>query len=382
MDIETLPIEILRRRLGIKWSKYPDDVIPAWVADMDFPLAPPIRDYLRQAVDDSDVGYPKKAGDEPLPEVFAARMQQRFGWQIPTLHASLVTDVVQALYLAIDAYSEPGAGVIIHTPIYPPFLAAVEDTGRTLLANPLTRAANGFELDFDRLAKMAASAQIMMLCNPHNPSGRVFTRVELEKLADLALTHDLVVLSDEIHSDLTYPGHRHIPFASLDPQIAARTVTFNSATKAFNTAGLRVAIAAFGSEELKRRFDSVPERVRGGLSVFAAEVTKIAWTECDDWLADALTYLQANRDFLAEHLRERASDVEFAVPEGTYLAWLDFSALDLGEDPYEFFLSRAKVALSPGPSFGDTGRDCARLNFATSRPILEQIIERLCGAMG
>ena len=188
-----------------------------------------------------------------------------------------------------------------------------------------------------------------MLCNPHNPTGRVFTRAELERLAELAITHDLVVLSDEIHGELVYPGARHIPIATLGPEIAARTVTFTSATKAFNIAGLRCAFAVFGSEELRQRFNSISRHVRGGISTPGMAATRAAWEECDDWQVGVLDYLVANRDFVADFLKRELSAIRHFPPEGTYLSWLDCRELGLDEPPFQHFLKRAHVALSDAP---------------------------------
>ena len=381
MPVVPLSLETLRQRHGYKWQRYASDVLPVWVADMDFALAPPIDEFLRAAVANGDAGYPDKEAQSRVLELFVERMHNRFSWDCQHAEVRLLTDVVQGLYIAVQNYSKPGSHVLMQTPIYPPFISSVTDNKRHVLANKLRKGANRFELDLGGIdTNKLANTQLMMICNPHNPSGRVFTRVELEQLAEFALQHDLIVVADEIHSDLIFDDGQHIPFASLNDDIAARTITFNSASKAFNIAGLRVAVAVFGSVELAQRFDSIPEKTFGGLSAFAAQATAIAWSQCDGWLLSVVDYLQRNRDYLTDRLLSSGSPISLRKPEATYLAWLDFSKLDLKEEPHDYFLREAKLALSPGAAFGEEGTHCARINFATSSDILEQATERLLNA--
>lgn len=380
MSFETLSYENLVTRHGNKWNRFDPDVIPCWVADMDFALAPPIREVLQGALSRQEYGYPVK--ESPVADIFAKRMQQRFGWSPDPAGVVELTDVVQAFYIAYDRLIGPSEGVVVNTPIYPPILMGIEETGRRLVDNPLLTAEQGWGLDIDGMAKaIDAGTRMLVLCNPHNPSGRVFLRDELEAVAELVERHDLIVLSDEIHADLIYPGATHIPFASLSPEMARRTVTFTSATKAFNTAGLRFAIAHFGDEGLKAKFQSFLPRFRGGLCAYAVEVTCVAWQECQPWLDEALVYLQGNRDLIAETVAERMPGVKFSSPQSTYLAWLDFTETGLNRDPHEFFLEKARVGLSEGPTFGPQGQGCTRLNFATDRQLLQEILDRMVTAL-
>lgn len=382
MSFETLPLELLRKRHGNKWNRYPSDVIPCWVADMDFALAPPLRRCLEEAIERHDFGYPLKPEADPLSQVFLERMQTRYGWSPDPDGVVIITDIVQGFYIALQQLLEPGEGVIVNTPLYPPILAGTRELGRQLICNPLGPMDQGWPLDVEGLERcIDASTRAIFLCNPHNPSGRVFTRAELEAVADAADRHDLLVISDEIHSDLVYPGAEHIPFASLSPETARRTLTFNSSTKAFNTAGLRCAIAHFGDPQMKARYEAMPARFRGGLVAYGAEVTRVAWQECQGWLDEAIVYLQGNRDLIARTVAERMPGVRHASPQSTYLAWLDFNDLKLNQDPQEFFLDKARVGLSEGPHFGDEGQGCARLNFATSREVLEEILDRMVAAL-
>jgi cystathionine beta-lyase len=380
MSFATIPYEQLRTRHGNKWNRFDADVIPCWVADMDFALAPPINDALQGALQRQEFGYPSK--QNRLAEVFAERMQQRFGWSPDPAGVVELTDVVQGFYIAYDRLLEAGEGVVVSTPIYPPILMGIEETGRRLVRAPLQALEQGWALDIDAMAgAIDAGTKMLVMCNPHNPTGRVFTRQELEGVAELVERHDLIVLADEIHADLVYPGAQHIPFASLSEEMARRTITFTSATKAFNTAGLRCAIAHFGDLELLKKFQSLLPRFRGGIGVYASEVTCVAWEQCQPWLDEALVYLQGNRDLIARTVAERMPGVKFATPQSTYLAWLDFTDIGLNRDPHQFFLEKARVGLSEGPTFGIEGEGCTRLNFATDRKILQEILDRMVNAL-
>jgi cystathionine beta-lyase len=390
LDLDHLDVDRLRRRRGEKWQQYPPEVLPAWVAEMDFPLAAPIRRVLEHALAHDDLGYPVNPRPQDLPSVFAARMEQRFGWRIDPQRALVLTDVVQGIYLALDRFAEPGEGIVVQTPVYPPFLHAVRDTGRRLVENPLVEApgaaqagpAPRWELDFDGLrSAIDAGTRVLLLCHPQNPTGRVFDRGELETLAELALRHELVVVSDEIHADLLYPGRHHVPFAALAPEVEARTITLTSATKAFNIPGLRCALAHFGSAELQRRFCSWPGHMRGGVGSLGLAATAAAWRESQPWLDAVLRYLEANRAFVAEFVAAELPGIRFRPPEASYLAWLDCRALALSPSPQRWFLEHARVALSAGEAFGRPGQGFARLNFATSRALLGEILERMAKAL-
>lgn len=371
----------LRASTGKKWRTYGERVLPAWIADQDFAPPEPIRRFVADAGERGDLGYPLDPR-ETLAEVFAERAGARWGWRVDPGRVELVTDVVQGLYWGLELYCERGEGAVIQTPIYPPFLTAVQETGRRGVLNPMVEGDGELELDFDALRRaIDPGTRVLLLCNPHNPSGRVLGRAELERLGEIALANDLVVLADEIHADLVFDGRTHVPFASLDPELERRTVTFHSATKAFNTAGLRCAAAVFGGEALHERFRSVPRRIFGGLDRFGAAVTRIAWEECDEWLAALVRYLEANRGFLAETLASRMPGVVCHPPQATYLAWLDCRSLALPSEPYEYFLEHAEVALSEGLTFGEAGRGCVRLNFATPRRLLGEILERMAAPL-
>jgi len=382
VDLDSVRPELRRPSRGEKWTQYPEDVLPLWVADMDFPVAEPIRRVLRFAVDRSDLGYPIHPAPTDVPEITAAHMHERFGWQPDPRSVEILSDVVQGMYIAVQQFSEPGDGVVVQTPIYPPFLGCVRTLKRRLIENPLTSGPSGPSVDAEALrAAVDDRTRVLLLCNPHNPTGRAFRREELEPIAKLALERDLVVVSDEIHADLVYSGHRHVPFASLSPEVEARTITLTAASKAFNVAGLRCAVAIFGSGALKRRFNQLPRHVRGGVSLLGIEALRAAWCHGRPWLDQVLAYLERNRDRVTAFARDELPGARLHPPEATYLAWLDCRAMSLEPSPYEFFLQHARVALSDGPSFGTPGQGFVRINFATSRAILDEALERMAAAL-
>ncbi len=374
----------LRQRRGAKWRKYGPDVLPAWVADMDFPPAPPVRAALDDLIVSGDLGYPWLDPD-PVAAAFADWSARRYGFALDPARIVSTTDVLQPLQAAIVAHSEPGDGVVIQTPIYPPFLKVLAMTGRELVDHPLGAAEDGYPLDIEGLERVIdARTRILLLCNPHNPSGRVFSRSELEALAAAAEAHDLVVISDEIHADLTYGEARHIPFASLSPTVAARTITLTSATKSFNIAGLRLAVAVFGTPELQERYSSIGRFLLGGANSAGVVATVAAWRHGEEWLDALVAYLDGNRALVNSFVAEHLPGVRAVAPEATYLAWLDARELVASgrtADPAAFFLEHARVGLNDGREFGRHGDGFVRLNFATSRSVLLEILERLATSL-
>lgn len=377
-------LEELRRRRGAKWTSFAPDVLPAWVADMDFPIAEPIKEAILQVLEREDGGYPGEASLRELGSAFAKRMSDRFGWEPDPPKAQPVGDLIQAMIASVATFCAPGEGVIIQTPIYYPFLQIVDLLGRRLVDNPLVAGTGRYEMDLDGLREaIDERTRLVLFCNPHNPTGRVFERRELEGLAELVVEHDLIVVSDEVHSDLTYEYGTHIPFASLGPEVASRTITITAATKAFNIAGLKCALIHFGSKELKDRQTSIfHPRLLGLPNVFGIEATLAAWRDGEEWLEAVIRQLNANRSRLAGFLGEHLPRIGFHPPEASYLAWLDCGPLALPSRPHEFFLSEAGVALNDGREFSSRSDRFVRLNFATPPAVLEQILERMAAAVG
>lgn len=381
---DALTLQDLRVRPCMKWQHYPQlhpdkDVLPLWVADMDFPTAAPITAALSARAESGNLGYPAgyPGGEPGLREALSAWLAARHGWEVAEEHIQPLHGVIPGLYLGVLACASAGEGVVLQPPLYPPFISAVSDTGRTAQYNPLLWTGTRWELDVAGLdALITPQTRLLIFCNPHNPTGRVFSRAELEALAAVVLRHRLWVISDELHSDLVYPGQTHIPFASLGDEVAARTVTLLGPTKSFNIAGLKVGFMITQNAELLERL----KRVGAGLvtppNVMAQAAAKAAYTEGEPWLADALAYLQKNRDLVTRFAQTHLPGSAYAAPEGTYLAWLDLRGLKLEGSLYDRLLA-CGVGLSEGTLNGPGGEGFARLNFATSTAILEEALSRL-----
>lgn len=377
-ELQELSVEFLRSRDGVKWSRYPEPVLPAWVADMDFQVAPAIRRRLERFVSSSDFGYTWVPAPPELIDVFIERQKNRFGLDLETENVVTTVTALQGVDTAIQLFSEPGDGVVVQTPIYPPFLAAVASTGRQLVENPLAVTDSGYELDLDSLdAVIDERTRILLLCNPHNPTGRSFRRQELEALAERALRHDLTIISDEIHADLTHAPHRHTAFGSLAPEVLERTLTVTSATKAFNLAGLPCSFTAAGSTRLRDAFRSLPDHLLAHPGALDIAATQTAWQEGDTWLEEVLAVLETNRRRLHDRLRAELPQVRSFLPEATYLAWIDCNELHFEDRASKAFYKEGGLALHCGHDFGPPGSGCVRLNFATATSILDEMIDRL-----
>ncbi|WP_225823484.1 MalY/PatB family protein [Streptomyces naphthomycinicus] len=378
---DDLDVRALHRRPGAKWNRAAPDVLPAWIAEMDFPPAPSVREALLRCVE-NDLGYPSWDGrhaDNPLRAAFAERMRDRHGWILDPAQVREFTDINQGLQAVLNVATRPGDGVVVHTPTYPPFLETIAGMGRRLDPLPYTPDGDGWTFDADRLDRDLGerASRVLLLVNPHNPTGRVLRRDELETLAELALRHDLLVVADEIHSDLVHAPHRHIPFASLSAEVAARTVTLTSATKAFNVPGVRCAVAHVGAAGVREAL-ARPSHLYGESNTFGVAATLAAWRDGDAWLSRLRPVLADNAALVREEL---PSGVGYRIPQATFLAWLDCRDLALDTDPYTFFLDKARVLLNDGRSFGPGGEGFVRLNFGTSPEILREILGRIRGCL-
>lgn len=384
---ENLDISWLRRKEGVKWRRAGHDVLPAWIADMDFPVAEPISEAIYETVRRGDLGYPfwsNWMGLSPLAEPFAARMTELYDWQPrPDLVRSF-SDLIQAIQVVLHLTTRPGDAIALHTPNYPPILKSITMMGRRVIPSPMQRTGDDWGFDPDLLEQEVAKAgcRTLIIVNPHNPTGHVYTTAELRALADIAVRNDMLVVADEIFAELAYPPHRHIPLASLGPDIADRTVTLTSATKAFNMAGLRCAVAHVGPARLREALDACPPDLFGVVDVLGVEATKAAWEKGGAWLAAVMDHLRANRALTADTLAARAPAIGYHPPQATYLAWLDCRRLATATDPAAFFREKAKVELSSGENYGPGGAGFARLNFATSTAILAEILNKMGDAAG
>ncbi|WP_063772658.1 aminotransferase class I/II-fold pyridoxal phosphate-dependent enzyme [Streptomyces sp. CT34] len=382
--VDDVDPDMLRSGIGTKkWRQTAAGVLPAGLAEMDFPVAEPIREGLRRRLAHGALGYPYWPDGSPLRDVFAARMAKRYDWHPQPSWAREFATVTQGVHLALHLGTEPGDAVAVHTPLYGPFRDGLARLNRRLVPIPLRDGPRGRTWDPGRLARdvVEHGCRALVLVNPHNPTGRVFDRAELGELAELAERHDLLVISDEIHADLTHAPHRHTPFASLGPEIERRTVTLTSATKAFNLAGVRCAVGHLGPARLRRALDEQPVELYGAANALGVHASLLAWTEGDAWLTAVRRRLTGNRDRLAAGLAARLPQIGHHPPEGSYLAWLDCRALGWGADPATRFRERGAVDLGPGPGFGPGGDGFVRVNFATSAALLDELLVRLARAV-
>jgi cysteine-S-conjugate beta-lyase len=372
----------LRAKPSGKWTRYDPDVLPCWVADMDFPPAEAVRRALHEHVDHGSFGYPPKGGVPGLLPAVADRLATRFGWDVAVEAIRPVPGIIPALFLGTIAVTGPGEGVIVQPPVYPPFFSVIRQAQRVVQDNPLIDDGRRFVMDLDALrASITPATRALMFCNPHNPSGRVFSRAELEALAEVVLEHRLWVLSDELHADLVFDG-RHVPFASLSHEVGQRTVTVYGPTKAFNLAGTKIGFLIAQNPALLARFQELAGYSMPGVNTLGQVAALAAYRDGGPWLDAALGYLRANRDHLHARLAAEAPDVRGYAPEGTYLSWLDFRATPIGEDPAAQLLERGRLALNFGRDYGVGGDGFARFNFATSRGLLDAAIDRLVATVG
>ncbi len=368
-----------------KWTFMPPDVLPLWVADMDFPTAEPILRALHERVDHGIFGY---QFDSPsLREAIVAWFAARYAAAIETQEIVFVPGLVTALNLVSRITGETGSGVLVQTPIYPPFLHVPENTNRSSITAPLTITRTGStiraEIDWDVLeSAVTPETRMFILCNPHNPVGRVYTRPELERLAEFVIRHDLLLVSDEIHADLTYAPHKHITAPAIAPELRSRLITLGAPSKAFNLAGIPCGFAIIHNESLRRRFmnESFGSGVFPSNAGFTA--SEAAYREGGDWLDQALVYLQANRDFMEAYLTERLPEAAFTHVEGTYLGWIDLSAYQLPGGAFKFCIEEAKVGLNDGATFGGAAyKDYVRINFGCPRSTLKMALDRVVDAI-
>ena len=373
-----LDIDKLRQKKGAKWASVGHDQIPAWVADMDFQVAPEIQRVLADMVERGDLGYLDSQSGKYLSELFATRYHIRHGLDVDPGLVRITSDVVQAIGGCIFAFTDPGDKVLFLTPTYPPFFSVVSGLSRQIMDIDLVRENDTYVIDFDALQEAVADQRptMLLLCNPHNPLGRVFTRTELETLAEIALVNDMTIVSDEIHCDLVFQGYKHIPIAAVSDEVAKKTVTLSSASKTFNIAGLHCAQMAFGSKELFDSFQRCPSVLLGGVSSLGIAAASTAYAEGALWLDAIMEILNSNRNTLINWTKQFPS-MGFIPPEATYLAWINLRFLDLGCRLADLITEKTGIVLSDGLSFGKAGAGYVRLNFATGKTILEEILERL-----
>jgi cystathionine beta-lyase len=369
---------------SLKWITYPKDVLPMWVADMDFPSPSPILNTLYKAVDHGVLGY--EFPTQALKETVAARMDRLYGWKVRPEAVVAVTGIVNGFSVAARIACEPKRGVLIQPPVYNEFHEVKNNIGIPQLDAPFIKHVNenilNYEIDWDIFEKQVKKAGMFLLCNPHNPLGIIFPRKDLLKMAELCVKNNVLIVSDEIHSELLLDDNKFTPLAKLSAEIAKHTITLIAPSKTFNVPGLFCGFAIITDKELRACYEKEVEHLRihvGSLGLLAAQTALSG--ECDGWLKELRRYLTDNRDFLVGYVTQFMPEIRLTVPDATYLAWFDCAQLRLKESPYDFFLKNAKVAFTNGVKFGKGGEDHVRLNFGTSRKLLEHGLERMRKAL-
>lgn len=376
--LDQISVPELRRRGGLKWTYAGPDVLGAFVAEMDFGTSPAVEAALREAIERRDFGYLPPAAAQEMSEVVAAWLARQHDWVVDPARIRPLPDVIKGLEAAITIFSRPGRPVILPTPAYMPFLTVPPQLGRQIIQVPMITRDGRLALDLDGIgAAFGAGGHLLILCNPCNPAGRVYTPAELAAVADVVEQHGGRVFADEIHAPLVYPGHRHVPYASTSSAAAAHAITSVSASKGWNLPGLKCAQLILSSDADAEIWAAAGALAERGASTPGVRANIAAFRDGGEWLADVLAYLDGSRTLLADLLAEHLPGVRYQPPEGTYLAWLDCRGLGLGDGPGEFFLEKAQVLVNDGPVFGVAGHGHVRLNFATPRPILAQIVRQM-----
>ncbi len=370
-----------RNTPSTKWQRYDPDVLPFWVADIDFKSPPAVIDALRNRIDHGVFGY--ETSPRELREVIVSWYQKHYEWTITEDSIVFLPGVVPGFNWAVRTFVKSTEGLLIQTPVYSHILQAAEVCGVQGYESPLHRNADGtYTVDFDSFEDLLQkNTKMFLLCNPHNPVGRVYNRDELEKMAVLCLRHNVIICADEIHGDLIFQGHRHIPIGSLDPEIASRTITLHSPSKTFNIAGLKCAYAVIPNQRLRRQFTRAMGDLLGSVNSLGYTAALAAYKTGEEWLDNLIRHLEANREMMFSFIKDFIPDILAARPEGTYLAWLDCSTLDLSPAPHKFFLDHARIALNDGVAFGPEGENFVRLNFGCPRTMLLEGLERMRAAV-
>ncbi len=373
----------VRERRGsdsVKWKKYGNEVLPLWVADMDFISAEPIQRDLRQRVDHGFFGYTQPSQELCL--VIQERMKRIYQWKIQEAELFFLPGLVAGLNLSFYAFAGPEDEILIQPPVYPHFIKDPVIHGRRVVDPPLVQNGDTYEIDFDAFERMIRErTKVFILCNPHNPVARVYTPKELERMAEICLRHHLIICSDEIHCDLLYPGYRHIPISTLSPEVADQTVTLMAPSKTYNLAGLSCGFAIIQNPELQKIWKNITLGLVPSMNIMGQVAALAAFKEGQEWLDQVLGYLKDNRDFLSRTIRDQLPGVGMTRMEATYLAWLDCRDSGISGKPFDFFLKEAKVALNDGVEFGRGGERFVRLNFACPRKTLTEALDRMAAAL-
>lgn len=362
--------------LMLKYGK--DDLIPMWVADMDFKAPQPVIDVMRERLDQGIFGY--TARPDSYYESISQWLSKRHGWNVDPKHIIHSPLVIPSINVIIKEFTKPGDKIIIQTPVYSPFFDVVSNNNRELLLNPLKLVDGKYGMDYENLENAAKSgAKMLLLCNPHNPVGRVWTKEELKKVGDICLKYGVKVISDEIHSDLIYKGYKHTPFGMISDEFFKNSITCSAPSKTFNIAGLQASYVIFPSEEEKQVFDhawTLIDIKRN--NCFSLVATKAAYRHGEEWLDQLIEYLQGNVDLVIDYCEKYIPKIKAMRPEGTYLIWIDCRELGMDKDQLnKFMIEKVKVAFSAGNGFGIEGEGYIRMNIACPRAIVQEVLDRL-----
>jgi cystathionine beta-lyase len=368
-----------------KWKAFGNEVLPLWLADMDFPAPPAVLEALHERVAHGIFGYGGVTAE--LSEAICHRLWEYYHWTVTPDQLLFLPGLVSGLNISCRAVCPPGAGVLVQTPIYPPFLSAPVNQGLHLNIAELlvTRFKQWLHYSIDYNAFEAAiqsHTRLFMLCNPHNPVGRCYTREELINLAEICTRNDLIICADEIHCDLLLENSSHLPIASLSPEIAKRCITLMAPSKTFNIAGLYCGFAIIQNPSLRKRYQLAAQGIVPDVNLLGFTAALAAYKNGETWHKELMVYLNGNRNFFTDYVQEHLPMLSTTIPEGTFLAWLDCSATGIIGNQHDFFLNQAKVALNDGQRFGQGGNDFVRLNFGCSRSTLTQALMQMKFALG
>ena len=357
-----------------------NDLIPMWVADMDIKAAPEIVESMKKKVEQEIFGYVYRP--DSYYKTATEWLKKRFGYEISPSSLIHSPGVVPSMSILVKMLTKNSDKILIQTPVYPPFASVVKDNGRELVENPLVKDEKGYyTIDFEDLEKKLSldEVKLFILCNPHNPVGRVWKKEELLKMGELCKKYNVRILADEIWRDLIMPGYKHTPMASLSKDIEDITITLFSPTKSFNLAGLQASFATFPRVEERKEFDNI----LGQMDVkrnnpFSLVAFETAYEKCEDWLEELILHIDGNMQYVVDFIAEKLPEIKVVKPEGTYLMWLDFNGTKIPQDKIqEFLINEAKVAMNDGGSFGSNGKGFARMNMACPRYMVEEAMERI-----
>lgn len=354
-----------------------DDVIPMWIADMDFASGDFIIEALKERADHRIFGYHCRC--ERYNQSIINWVARRSGWNIDSSWLEFSPGVVAGVTFAMLGLTKEGDGVLIQPPVYHPFAIAINHNKRKVINNPLRYTENGYKIDFEDLDRKLAQAKVFLMCNPHNPSGRCFTREELLRIGELCIKHDVKIISDEIHSDFVYAPHHHIHIASLSPELAERTITLIAPSKSFNIAGFCTAVAIIPNPKLKEiYFDEMLKIHVNNSNIMGAVALEAAYTKGEEWMEQVKTYLEANIDYCLDFLKTNIPSIKCHKPEATFLLWLDFSAWGMKQDELsKFLVEKARLGLNDGAMYGEQGVGFQRINIGAPRATIVEAMNRL-----